>query len=475
MSSVFLLAFPPGGYQAIAAFKYRLFLLVCGGYCIAVLVARAKRLAASGPQVGKIPEAVKGIPHTAKLLLLFLTFTVLSSMLSGYEGTLVGAFRREGALTVAIYVISCLFLSKHCSPKRWMLFLIGASVCLFCILCFVQIAGQNPFLLYPAGYNYYGANIYYSGEYLGTIGNTGQCAAFLSIAAGVLAMSIIKFDFKSKWLLSVPLFMAVFLMSEMNVEAGQAALGLGLLLMLPVAATDQKSLANTLFVIAITILAFSLQLFAAAIVAGALGVAVAKANALARIPTRWYRVSAVAVVLSALCIAFLFLWFYSGDKSGMLYEASEALHGRWDDSFGTWRIFIWRNVISELPGNLLLGTGPDTLGYWNLELYERTSEELGTIITARIDAAHNEYLQILACGGILSLVCYLGALLHAAARWFVSPGNKLSAVAGAGALFYCIQAFFGISSCVSAPFFWTALAFLMHADDHAEGKQAEKN
>lgn len=43
-----------------------------------------------------------------------------------------------------------------------------------------------------------------------------------------------------------------------------------------------------------------------------------------------------------------------------------------------------------------------------------------------------------------------------------SGSDPVIALCGAGVLGYCIQAFFGISSPISAPYFWIALALLTH-------------
>ena len=487
--SLFLLAIPQGGYAAIFDLKYSLFLLLCGGYCAVVAVVRAQ-LAIVGAQPLENPvKTIRQAPLALKLLFVLLLLAALSSALSKYGGTFIGAFRREGVLTVAIYVLSCAFVSTYFRPKKWMLYLLGISTCLYCALSLVQLFGANPFTLYPEGYNYYGANVHYPGEFIGTTGNAGIGAAFMCMAAAVFSMALIKSDFKGRWLLSIPLFLTVFLIFEMTVDAAMVAVGAGLLLMLPVAATDRKSLSRFLFVAAIAATAFALSqaiaftdggasfrpgrlaLLAAAGVAALMGFAVGKSKTLGKLAKQWYRIGTIAVVLLAVCSALVFLWLYDGDagSGGMIYEASETLHGRWENSFGSWRGYIWQGVAAGItPQGLLLGTGPDTLGYWIIPSIAQYSEELGATVVSHfgIDAAHNEYLHILATQGLLSLLCYLGALACAAVQWFRNPGNRLSAVAGAGVIFYCIQAFFGISTCITAPFFWTVLAVLIYSQKY---------
>ncbi|MCL2843404.1 MAG: O-antigen ligase family protein [Oscillospiraceae bacterium] len=482
--TVFLLAFPPGGYGAIGEFTYRLFLLLCGGYVVAVLVLRTQ-LALIGTQpIGNVGARIKAAPLSVKFLFAFLLFIIISALLSPYPGTFRGAFRQEGVLTVAIYILSTVFVAKYIRPQKWMLYLLGIGMGLVSILSLIQLTGANPFALYPEGHNYYGAGIYYSGAYLGTLGNVGFTAAFLCIGVGVLSMALIKFDTRKDWLLAIPLFLAVFLIFVMGVDAAFVALAAGMVLMFPVAVTSGNTLTRTLLILAVVAAAFGLSqvlvfqdgpilfvpprllVIVATICLLLLVVFVMiKHGTFSTIPAKWYRIGATIVALGAICAVFAYLWFYNGPEHGMVWEASEILHGRWDDTFGTRRVYIWRHVWEGIrPGTLLFGTGPDTLGFWPIEPFRRYILEIGREVVSGIDAAHNEYLHILVTNGLLALLAYFGALVTAAVSWVRQPDNHLSAMAGAGMLFYAIQALFGISMSIAAPFFWTCFAVLIYAN-----------
>ena len=103
--------------------------------------------------------------------------------------------------------------------------------------------------------------------------------------------------------------------------------------------------------------------------------------------------------------------------------------------------------------------------------FERYDESLGILIHSAIDTAHNEYLNILVNQGLLGLLPYTALLVVSGIRWMRSARMSLTAaVCGCAALGYCIQAFFGISSPISTPYLWMALALLNvgssgHADD----------
>jgi len=252
--TVFLLAFPREGYVAISEFMYFLFLLLCGGYVITIFFLRIASILTNTQQ--DINYNVINIPTTNKLLILFIIFTLLSTVFSPYTGTLIGDFRSEGALTITIYVLSCLFIAMYFKPRKWMVFLLGGALMPACLIAYIQLTGANPFTLYPVGHNFYGSGIYYSGVFLSTMGNAGLFSAFLSLAVGIVIMALIKLDIKGLWFLSVPLFLSALLIFIMSIDAAVVALLTGFVLMLPVAITCRKTFGKTLVVLAILLLAF---------------------------------------------------------------------------------------------------------------------------------------------------------------------------------------------------------------------------
>ena len=166
-------------------------------------------------------------------------------------------------------------------------------------------------------------------------------------------------------------------------------------------------------------------------------------------------------MIAALIAAAAAVYCFGSRMGGFLYEAAALMHGRWDDRFGTGRIYIWRNVIQLVPEHLLLGGGPDTLGLRTDAAFERYDETLGILIHSAIDTAHNEYLNILVNQGLLALLSYLAALLASAIHWVRRGAEEpAAALCGCAVLGYCIQAFFGISSPISTPYLWLALAVL---------------
>ena len=412
--SVYLLAVPPDGYSSITQFKYIFFMCLSGAYAASVLVFALLDILRRGKKPSFRPVSAAGWARLT--LCAFLVFTALSAVFSEYGGTLLGGSRREGLLTVAAYVVSCLLVSRYARSAPWMLWLSGITVTLFCVLSLIQFTGADPLGLYPGGTGWIESSGRAHVPFFGTVGNADLSVAVLCAAAGAFFVALFRCRGKARFMLIIPLALSAAVILKSGVEAGKVALAAGILLSLPVAAGRYRRLRR------------SATVFAAAVI----------------------------VLFAA------FLAFTTPASSGVLYEASEILHGRWDDSFGSGRIYIWRSCLDLFPEKPLFGGGPDTLGQRGIPPFIRWDPDLG-MLKRGIDAAHNEYLNILVNQGVLALLAYLTALVSGAVIWYRSSDDAAAACAGGAVLFYCIQAFFGISMCLSAPFMWLALGLLLRA------------
>lgn len=412
MLTVFLLAVGPGGYTAITRFKFSLMLVLCGLYFAAMVISflwmkEKKR---------KIPRPNFTSIH--RLVIVFWGFCAISTFLSPFfPETLIGNHRFEGFLTISIYVLIFLLVSFYGEPKPWHLDVFAVSMLLFCLLCFLQFLGWNPFTLYPKGLNYYDGNDAYRYEFLGTIGNVGLVAAVLAVAALAFAVAMVRGKGKRRYLYLITFLAVLAVTVYSKVAAAYVAVFGGLLFLVP----------------------------------------------LAMIPDRRKKILVLLLILALIFAGFLFLFFVDVG-GGTLHEFHMLLHGDWDDKYGTGRIFIWRNVLDLVPDRLLWGGGPDTLGERMTAEFQRYDEEKGILFRATIDTAHNEYLNILVNEGLLALIPYLAALILSVVAFVKeNPKNTEAAICGAGVLGYSIQAFFGLRMCMTAPFFWLAWALMLAA------------
>lgn len=416
MLFVYLLFPGFGGYEQLIDYKVKLLYILCGGYLSLMIVTRIELWIVGAATAPKITAVWKGFSLPEKLVLLYWAVSGLSTICSIAPSTaFFGGGRMEGFLVISLYC-GCFLLVTHWGrPGTWMPWLLGGAMALNCLLALVQMAGFNPFTLYPEGMTYHDANVLYAGEFLGTLGNVDLLSAVLCAAIPALWVSVAVLRDKRRFLLLIPLGLCLATLFGSSAAGGIVGIVGSALVILPTLAKTKAA--------------------------------------------RRRRVALMVVI--ALCILAA-LYFFGSRIGGFVGEASALLHGQWDDSFGSGRLFIWRNVIDLLPERLLLGGGPDTLGLRVDAVFERYDEHLGILIRSTIDAAHNEYLNILVNQGLISLALYLAALITAAIRWLkYAPSRPAAAICGAAVLGYCIQAFFGVSSPISTPYLWVALGLLM--------------
>lgn len=480
-STVFLLMPPFLGYQKTTTVRYPLYLILCGGYVfLCAVITFAFFLIGIGEKPKKPREKAPFLFRFFCLALLFyVLWTVLSSLFSPYDGTFWGLGRKDGVLNVLILTGTAFFLACNFRPKRWMLLPFGISLTLFCLFSFLQFAGLNPLGLYPGDYTFYDGFFAYAGQYFGTLGNSDFCAAVLALGAGISEAVLIRRKTRAELLFVPCLFFTVSALLFCFVEAGIAALLLGTVLVLIFAVRSAAHLFRAVSMLGVLALAggavtafpcsvdgiscrFSvsaLALLLAGILLSGIGICGARFGAKLRFSVKRYRTVTLSLFAAGLAAGIVSLRFWNGAQSGTLFEIHEMLCGRWDDTFGSGRIYIWRQTLQKLWERPIFGGGPDTLSLRGLEPFRRIRED-GSVITRTIDAAHCEYLNVAVNQGIPALLAYLTAIGTAAAAWIRSESDT-AAIAGAGALFYLIDAIFGISFFVSTPYLWVCLGLLM--------------
>lgn len=416
MFSVYLLFPGLKGYAQLTSHKWILLAILSGGYLAVSLLLRLE-LAVLGHMAPRSPvRAWRELGLPQKLILLFWCCAGISTALSvDPVQALWGSGRLEGFLTISLYCSSFLLVSRWGRAKPWMLWVFGAAMSINCVVALLQLAGGNPLSLYPTGMTYYDTDVQYEGQFLGTVGNTNLLSALLCIAIPAFLTALVILRDKRRFLLLIPLTLCLTVLLKAPVAGGCVGL-LGCALLMPPVLAKEKTLKKRL------------------------------------------------ALLSAACIlaGVLVVYCFGGRFGGTVYETHQLLHGRWDGSYGSGRLFIWQAVLRLLPERLLIGGGPDTLGLRAGAYFEHYDAALNMMIRSRIDTAHNEYLNVLINQGLPALALYLAALGSAAKNWVERAADcPATAICGCGVLGYCIQAFFGISSPISTPFLWLAFGLLV--------------
>ena len=419
LMTVFLFFCGKNGYQGILQSKVNLFYLICGGYVLISVLLFVEEILIGAIKIRSLKWIIAHMSPFQKCVTVYIGLTWISSMLSSYGiVTIIGANRYEGALTITLYGVSAILVSKYGKLQKTQLYLVIAVTTLFSVLCLFQLYGENPFQLYPAGYNYFGAYIDYSGAYLGTIGNVDLVAAFLCMSIPLLLGTILKSDWKLRATAVIPFALAMMVLLKMSVLAGLVGVFGCVTLSIPILLPQSD---------------------------------------------KGRRIAWLIFTIASSCGLLLIYFMDIGD--GMLHEVHQLLRGNIDVTFGSSRIYIWQEVLRRIPEHFWFGTGPDTMLKAGIEGFSRFDTLHGIQIISEIDVAHNEYLNVLYHQGIFAFIAYGSIIFLSFLKWLRFGGQSPRiAVLGMGVFGYVIQAFFGFSMCITAPFFWLLLGLLNGCD-----------
>ena len=140
-------------------------------------------------------------------------------------------------------------------------------------------------------------------------------------------------------------------------------------------------------------------------------------------------------------------------------DLDNILEGKWNDEIGSGRIGIWKTLLKTVPQHMWIGTGPGTVADRADIVYERYVPETGRTLKARVDNAHNEFLEYLVCEGTIGLLLYLLLLMVTCVRNLRSGRTEKKLLLTAMGS-YWIQSFFGLGLILVLPIvfvFWGLL------------------
>ncbi len=477
--SIMFLIFPlfvgSRGYLNITEVKYNLFKWATIFY-IAVMLLTLIEVSLIG-KYSEIIAKLRQFSITKACVIGYAICCCISALVSEYRSKVwLGAGRYEGLGTILLYAALFFFVSYFGKFKKWYLYLFGVVVLVNTAISVMQYAGYNPLLLFPKGYTYHDAFKLYANAFLGTLGNIDILSAFLSLVIPLFYAYFILKD--NSWILMFPFAAGVFLLLLSGVSAGIAGIGIGAFVTIPLIANTKRGFAKALFSIGIaalcaviwqsisftyenrvTQLNFRFGIIPAMLILAAfIFFMMAYAISLSEKSKLWD--SQVAKKVLVACLAFaavggiVVIWAYPF-KDTFLADAHQILHGNIDPKLGSSRIQIWQEVIKLIPKNVWFGGGPDTLVERITFSFKRYDPTLGIKIESFIDNAHNDYLNILANTGVISLVFYMAALISAAVRAVHKSISNITALVILVTLIsYLTQIFFSFSICIVSPFFW---------------------
>ena len=406
------------GYSGISEMKTILFYVLAG----ILLVYGLIRFGVEALEAKRRNRRLRGLTASQLAALAFLLFTLLSAACSPYpEQAWYSKSAHEAALTVSLYVLLFLIVSRWGKPtvRLWRVFLCAMG--LFCLLCAVQALGGNPFTLYPKGMTYYdGYDVRYKGAYAGTIGNVDLVSAFFALGIPLILLPALGRKLRQGWPCWLLTLCCVGLLIWLRVLCGIVGLAAGAAISVLVLCPSGKR--------------------------------------------RW-----VLLAYGLLGAAALFVLWRFDFSLKSLHELHELLHGRADDTFGTGRFYIWRQMLERIPDRLWLGVGPDAARFSKLSPFVRY-DEAGTVVArATITDAHCYPLHILYCQGLPALLSWLTAVGLSLTHWVRRRAERSIAALGSGLACFLCAMLFCFSSVIIMPFFWLTMGLLEAASQKQDG------
>lgn len=397
MCSLFPLAVSPRGYLDITETKYAVFCVLTALYLLpAAFLCLRKRLRWRKP-----------VSAVRLLLLAYWGWSLVSALASPWKGTaLLGGARCDGFITVTLYCAVFLCLSRFGGRDRFPLWVPAAALSLLCLTAILQFFDLNPLRLYPGSLRWSGRERDYNGAFLSLIGNADLTASVLCTGFALLWPLGVQ---KRSWPLLASALLCLGVLAASGIRAGLLGAGASLLLCLPAALPLGKAGRRRLW--------------------AALGMA---------------------------CVVALLLVYFV-PMSGYAGELRALLRGQAQDSFGSGRVYIWKEVWRLVKERPLLGGGPDTLGERGLAFVKTAAD--GGVLRRTIDCAHCEALNILVNQGLPALLFLAGALLLTLLHSLRCGGPAAVALRSA-MIAYLAASFFGIGMPANAAFFWLIWAML---------------
>ncbi|MGN0745314.1 MAG: O-antigen ligase family protein [Aristaeellaceae bacterium] len=470
LGAMWLALFPlwqDGSFSHITRAKWQGMLILCAVTAVAVvamLVILALRR--------ELGQSILFHPVQA-LVLIYFAWVTLSAFLGAYaqtlnsngqRATLMGAIRYEGLLTQLCYLAIFLLMSLFRPRMKWLLRAAATALMVLFAVTLLQYAGYNPLGLFPLG-----RSVRTNYEFQGTIGNIDMISGYMCLTVPLLLSAFVLLRRADAWLLLAGLCGVMDLLL-IGVQSGLIALALAMGLLAVFLLTRPRRRWRIVLIYGGVLVLAGVRLMlglpwlegtenivfpwqpspikTGLIAAGVLLMALSpllRCHPGRRVSARMTAVLAIAFIL--LCLTGVAM--APLQEGGGLWEIQQVLRGNIQDSYGAYRVGVWRHTLTMAREHLIFGTGPDTFLY---ALKDRLAQ-VGETLPETFDNPHNEYLAILSNNGLPALLCYLaamGTLLVSCLRRRAPEALILLCALCC----YLLQGVFSFSICLVAPMFW---------------------
>lgn len=459
------------GYEKILEIKYFSFLSISFLYLLFNLLILIYFFAFEKVNIFKEYK----IKRIHKIAILFLFINFVSTVLSPYKefNLIKGIGRGEGLLNVFLYVSIFINISIFGKFEKKHLNLFSISSILVSTICLLQYIGFNPLNLYQK----------FSGpfnmSYMGTIGNIDFLSAYYVLMLSVSMLSYIFTDEFSK-LHIISLLLGFTIFSLINVDSGKVGFLALAAVILPYSLKNNNYLSKTIFVLGIFLFGYTFVyilnmsffysnfkylsvlnvnyitlLLVSTLIIVYISKKIILKNKYEIINFKKLRNNMYIIYIFAFIFVIVLLYFIPF-KSGILYQIHEMLHLNFDDTFGTYRIFLWKRAITLFPDYPLIGTGPDSFAIRFMSEYYEDVIKLDGVLTIN-DSACNVYLTTLINIGIIGLISYICVIIFSMKS---VKNNPIKMIILGAIIAYLVQDFFNISLVIITPFFWITMSLL---------------
>ncbi|MCQ2551878.1 MAG: O-antigen ligase family protein [Clostridia bacterium] len=430
----------------------------------------------------------------------YMVWSLFCAIISKYDffDTLLGHSRQEALLSIWAYGILFIFISEFAEHSNWYLYGFIVMATVEGIIATMHVQGST--VLFPGEYNYFNSH------FIGTIGNVDCYSNIAALIIPALFAAYVFMENKIRFLALPAITLLFYSHTVTHVDCGKVGLVVAFAFSVILTCDTLKGIGRTLEAGAFVILGYDLyrlfdgttmeakvvnadetfkKIIYLAIAVFALGVIIElianKTKARLFKPAIMRIIILVLVVVIAV-VAIKFVYNYEGEN-GLIKEFSMAMHGEWTDRMGSNRGYIWKWSLELIKQKPITGYGPGTYAL-AFEPYDEGYMQLQA--NTIVDEAHNDYIHIAVCQGIVGLVLYLAYVISLLVRGIIfackagktdfsalAKGDvlakedlekkaRIATIYMIGIVGFLAAVFFVFSIAIVSPIYWTMAALLEH-------------
>ena len=435
----FILLIDNSIYSNILVFKWNMYVIVSVVYILLILIITMYKILNKSINIKDFKFNKVYI-----FALIYLFIMIISTVLSPYKNynLLIGSPRMQGLIVNIIYIFSFIVVSLTYKFNKNILYIALLPSIVLGIIIIVQKIGFNSVMC--------GTDYCYS-----TIGNVDTVGLLYTM---YITLSLTLFIFTkiiNKLYLGISVISSLIVMMIINVTSMYVSLFIVMLLILPYVVLCSKCLFRYLFIV-LSILIVSL-IFHIDKYLMILPIMIIVMCGMIIVSIKRYNIiNKHNIKVSYICLIIFAILLLLGIKPGFMQELHLIMHGSFDDSFGTYRMFLIKRTIKMINMNhILLGSGVDTYyiiftnNYFN-DLVSRGYVNIN-------DSACNIYLTMIINIGIFGLSSFL-LFIMSIFRLIKNNISEISICLLITILSYLIQGLFNIEVVIVTPIFYVLLS-----------------